>query len=198
MPLLSRSELNSLVGQEYRSVSFSKALTQSARLAIADSTKTYDIFLSHSFLDQEPVWQLNYYLEAKLGLDVYVDWIENPELNRANVSPETASELRNAMDRCRSLVYAYSENSSESKWMQWELGYSDAKHGRIAILQMPESPRPVSARKTLAFLGLYPYIDIEDTKGGARHLWVNHPLDSNRYSNIMDWQQTGDLPVHTP
>jgi hypothetical protein len=57
------------------------------------------------------------------------------------------------MDKSASLLYAVSDNSSESKWMPWELGYSDALHGRVAVVPITdqetatESYRPDQQRK---------------------------------------------------
>lgn len=59
-----------------------------------------------------------------LGYSVYVDWNDN-QLDPNNVTPETAKMLRERMKQCKSLIYAFSENASSSKWMPWELGYFD-------------------------------------------------------------------------
>ena len=198
MPLLSKSELSSLVGQSYKSATFSKSLSESKILERVDGTKKYDIFLSHSSLDKETIFQLNYLLEEKLGLEVFVDWIEKPELDRTVVTPETALELRDAMDRSTSLVYAISANSSESKWMPWELGYSDAKHGRVAVLPITDYKVTAEAYKSQEFIGLYPYINIADAQGGGRHLWVHDPRDWNKYSKFQYWRSGGGLINHRP
>src|SRR5947209_3205334 len=51
--------------------------------------KSYDIFLSHSTNDAELVTGMKLTLED-LGYTVYVDWIEDPNLDRSNVTKETA------------------------------------------------------------------------------------------------------------
>jgi hypothetical protein len=86
--------------------------------------KTYDVFLSHSFGDAAVILGIKYLIEEQ-GRSVYVDWIEDKGLDRKNVTAATADILRHRMRSCKSLIYATSQNSSQSKWMPWELGYFD-------------------------------------------------------------------------
>jgi hypothetical protein len=134
-----------------------------------------------------------------MKLDVFVDWIERPDLDRSNVSPENAEAMRDVMGRCSTLLYALSANSSQSKWMPWELGYSDAKHGRIAILPITETATTTSVFSGQEFLGLYPYINI-DTKAnddsGDRYLWVHDPTSWNKYAIFHSWRGNGQLYDH--
>lgn len=60
--------------------------------------KEYDIFLSHSFQDAETIYLLYAYLKS-LGWSVYVDWIEDSQLDRQNVTKATAELLRIQMKR---------------------------------------------------------------------------------------------------
>ena len=80
------------------------------------STDFFDIFLSHSFLDQREVKGL--YIElTDLGYRVYVDWIADPQLDRNNVTKESAELIRNRMKSSKTLLLAISENAEMSKWM---------------------------------------------------------------------------------
>ena len=63
------------------------------------------MFLSHSIRDATLILGLMGMLQAS-GLSVYVDWIEDAELDRENVNAATANRLRERMKTCRSLVYA--------------------------------------------------------------------------------------------
>ena len=199
MAILTESDLSRMVGQGYKSVRYAESLRKSVRLEESAAEPQYDIFLSHSYLDRDTIEKLNYVLEEELGLSVYVDWIENPDLSRSSVTPETAGSLRSAMDRSSSLIYAISTSASESKWMPWELGYSDAKHGRVAILPIEKSSIATTAYKSQEFIGLYPYIDIETTdndRSGKRYFWVNDPRKSTRYSLFDNWLGNGILFDH--
>jgi len=197
MVFLSKSELDRLVGQSYKTAAFSDSLQKSVT-AEKLRLKTYDVFLSHSYLDKDTILKVNYALEDLLGLSVFVDWIERPDIDRNKVTPATAAELRDVMDRCSSLIYAVSPNAADSKWMPWELGYSDAKHGRVAILPITDSTVTIAAYEHQEFVGIYPVIDItEGMDIRDRTLWVNDRQNSKRYSRLKEWQRTGQLPVHS-
>lgn len=141
------------------------------------NTDTFDIFLSHSYLDQDVVLGLKCYLEEK-GLSVYIDWIDDNQLERDSVNEDTAEILRKRMKQCGSLLFATSSNSSTSKWMPWECGYFDGINGKIAIL--PISKTDESSFKGQEYLGLYPYIDVTASK-----IWVNSTKSG--YCDIKEW-----------
>jgi hypothetical protein len=137
--------------------------------------KTYDVFLSHAAIDAEIILGVKGVIQDH-GYSVYADWIDDPQLDRKNVTPETAGTLRSRMNLCRSLFYTTTENSPTSKWMPWECGYFDGKKGRSAIL--PITVTGTEAFKGQEYLGLYPYIS--EGTGGSDHknrLWVNRSPD---------------------
>jgi hypothetical protein len=124
--------------------------------ATSASTK-FDVFLSHSFLDAQIILGVKELLEAE-GLRVYVDWIEDAQLDRSRVTAKTADLLRNRMRHSESLIFATSSTSSQSKWMPWELGYFDGfKPDFVAILPLVQSV--ASDFSGQEYLGLYPYIE---------------------------------------
>lgn len=92
-----------------------------------------------------------------MNLVVYVDWIDDRQLNRENVDAQTADQLRNRMKNCKSLFFATSENSINSKWMPWELGYFDGLKNKFAILPIITST--TSYYEGQEYLGLYDYVD---------------------------------------
>lgn len=117
----------------------------------------FDIFLSHSFRDKTIVLGVKRILERS-GRTVYVDWIDDPLLDRTRVSASTADHLRRRMQACRSLVYAASSAAQDSKWMPWELGYFDGRKGpeAVAVMRLPEAVgRPVGQE----YLDLYPQVE---------------------------------------
>ena len=83
------SEKRSRNSRGYRYFSATEALNEGR---ITDSTQLYDIFLSHSSLDNELIAGLKLILED-MGLKVYVDW-NDKQLAPNNVTPETAAVLR--------------------------------------------------------------------------------------------------------
>jgi hypothetical protein len=148
----------------------SAASVLAENVARQTTDKTYDVFLSHASVDAEIILGVKGIIQDH-GYTVYIDWIDDPDLDRKNVTPETADTLRHRMNVCRSLFYTTTQNSSSSKWMPWECGYFDGKSGRAAIL-------PVTASKTNEFdgqeyLGLYPYIVEDKGEDGKSHLWVH-------------------------
>ena len=113
---------------------------------------------SHSALDAGVIHGLSQTLK-EAGFTVYVYWLDD-RTDRDRVSPETAGRLRQRMDSCRSLVYATSQNADSSRWMPWELGYSDGVHGKVAVC-------PITADSSFEgreYLGLYPVME--------RDLWL--------------------------
>jgi hypothetical protein len=118
---------------------------------------TYDIFLSHSFADAEIILGLQKILTSK-NYTVYVDWIEDPQLNRANVTKDTAKYIRARMKMCKSLLYATSNNASTSKWMPWELGFFDGFKTKVAIVPISNTSQGSDDFKGQEYLGIYPYL----------------------------------------
>ena len=149
---------------------------------ITDSTKQYDIFLSHSSKDEKLIAGLKLMLKD-LGYSVYVDWNDNA-LDPNNVTPETAKILRERMAQCRSLIYAFSENASNSKWMPWELGYFDAlKNSRVAVL--PISKTSKNDFNGSEYVGIYYFIQIARVKDSDKTaLWV---YEGNKYVIFSSW-----------
>jgi len=138
----------------------------------SDSAVPYDIFLSHSKLDEEEVKGLKLMLED-YGHSVYVDWIDDPHLDRASVSKETASLLRSRMRQSRSLLYVTSINSVNSKWTPWELGFKDGDGGRAAVLPIAADETVIDDYGGVEYLALYPYLSEHAGTDGKDHLWVN-------------------------
>ena len=88
----------------------------------ASERGSYTIFLSHSFRDADVIRGLRQEI-LEMGFSVYVDWVDDPLLDRSNVTRETAVALRERMGRCKAMLYATSPNAARSRWMPWEAGY---------------------------------------------------------------------------
>lgn len=141
----------------------------------------YDIFLSHSYSDKELIYSVKSELEA-YGYKVYIDWIDDNQLSREEVTKDTAEILKNRMDRAKSLVFVTTENSINSKWMPWELGYFDGKNGKVAILPVLKTLN--DEFKGQEYLGLYDYI----TKNHLNKLFISNrknPIKNGFFRDIL-------------
>ena len=120
-----------------------------------DINTIFGIFISYNIHDKEVVRGV-YNELTEMGFKVYVDFIIDPDLNRANVTVDTAKKIRARLENSRSLIYAQSPNAVMSKWMPWELGVVDGHTKRCAILPIFASETNIYAKQE--YLKLYPVI----------------------------------------
>jgi len=96
-------------------------------------------------------------------------------VSRDNVTSETADLLRKRMKQSKSLIYIATQNSTESKWMPWELGYFDGfSDGSVAVLPLLENSS--SSFVGQEYLGLYPKVEkgqYSDTGGSETFVKKN-------------------------
>ncbi|MBX5164523.1 MULTISPECIES: toll/interleukin-1 receptor domain-containing protein [unclassified Rhizobium] len=158
-----------------------------AHNAISAFRDSFDIFLSHSIKDAGLILGLKRLLEDT-GKTVYIDWIDDPDLDREHVSGETAEKLRRRMDQCSTLIYVYSQSSQRSRWMPWELGYFDGSNGNVAILPITPDHGTLDFDRE-EYLQLYPKIDVV----GAS-LFVNQSRKSEiaPYKTFDEWRNGDD------
>lgn len=142
----------------------------------------HDIFLSHSFDDRELVLGVALTIED-FGYSVYLDWRDDPSLDRKNITEKTAEKLRVRMKASRCLFYSTTENASNSKWMPWELGYKDGHNTRVAIL--PVSRVATNSYQGQEYLGVYPYVADQNDTEGKHRLWIRQSLTC--YVNFDSW-----------
>jgi len=161
-----------------------KSASFELREAAAESG-TYNFFLSHSFKDADVIRGLRSQI-LEMGFSVYVDWVEDTQLDRSRVTKRTADLLRDRMKRCKSLLYASSPSAPSSLWMPWETGYFDAYEGRVAILPVFETVPHNDQYKGQEYLGLYPYI-VKAVSDRTKKitLWVHE--DENTYVSAAGW-----------
>src|SRR5215216_4950336 len=176
MPLISKPFLIRHSKIAIKSVPDSARRLREIAVKSLASDEGFDIFLSHAFVDADYILLLYDFL-TEIGYTVFVDWIEAPQLDRSNVKKETADELRKAMRRSESLLFAVSSSSGNSKWMPWELGYSDALHGKVAVMPIRDMENAEEAYSGQEYLGLYPYITSNPNGEGQAQLWVNWSTD---------------------
>ncbi|CAC9643001.1 hypothetical protein BPUTSESOX_345 [uncultured Gammaproteobacteria bacterium] len=167
----------------------SEIITEASLEAFNDlSYKTYDVFLSHSIKDAELILGVKGLIED-LGYDVYIDWIDDPQLNRNEVSKDTANKLRDRMKNSKSLFYVTTENSDNSKWMPWECGYFDGIKEKVAIIPIKKSSFN-NEYNGQEYLGLYPYVVKENSNNGKEMLWVH--LSNSKYTSYENWIKTSN------
>jgi TIR domain len=151
---------------------------------------SFDIFLSHSFLDKDEVEGL--YLElTRMGFTVYVDWIIDPNLDRDNVTKESATIVRNRLRSSKTLLFAISASASVSKWIPWELGYVDGHTQQCAIIPVSREDNSPNIYKGKEYLSLYPFISKEFSSKQIEKLWVNESVSS--YITLEQWFK-GEMP----
>jgi hypothetical protein len=121
--------------------------------------RRFDVFLSHAKHDEARVKQVRQAF-ADAGYSLYVDWEDDPLLDRAHVTRETAKTLQDRMRQCRALVLALSESSARSPWVQWEIGFFDAMRGMVFILPLDDDA--LEAVRQQEYHALYPVLDRAD------------------------------------
>ena len=122
------------------------------------SSGRFDIFLSHSRMDRQLVLGAKELIEGH-GLSVYVDWIEDGDVERRSVDKERAAILRVRMSQCDALFYAHTPNASLSRWCPWELGYFDALKApdeQVYVMAIVEEGQAFAGQE---YLGLYQTVD---------------------------------------
>lgn len=188
MALFTESSLRQRAQAEVRRTGSTKKAEQLIVEAAStySTLKTYDIFLSHSVRDAELILGIKGILED-LGYTVYVDWIEDPQLDRSRVTPATADRLRQRMNSSKSLFYVTTANSDASRWMPWECGYFDGKKEKAAIVPVQKTSVDNSFFGQ-EYLGLYPYVVKQPNSSKEEKLWVRK---SNRqYIQYDTWVET--------
>jgi len=170
-----------------RSSRFSETTIDSLNKSIsaAAARSEFDVFLSHSYLDKELILGITDFLEKELGYSVYVDWKQDSQLSRENVTKETAEQLRIRILQSKSLFFATTEAAKESRWMPWELGYMDGKKAKAAILPIAQRTELGETYKGREYLGLYPYVVPGRNTDGKSMLWIHE--DAKVYVSFERW-----------
>jgi hypothetical protein len=121
---------------------------------------------------------------SNAGKTVYVDWLDDPQLDRSHVTAATADVLRKRMGQCDSLFYIHSRNAAQSRWMPWELGYFDGRRGNVAILPVLKAGE--TAFRGEEYLGLYPYVDFLEATALSSSIWIHRSAtDYTRYDRWL-------------
>ena len=183
--ILTREFLQSEATQrDISSYSETRILNESHNLFSSKRT-SYDLFLSHSYLDKKLVLTL-VDLFTKAGYYIYVDWIEDIHLDRSNVTASTAKFIKTRIKQCKGLSYISTSNIVSSKCCPWELGVADGLHnGKACILPVINQGESYNGQE---YLELYPYIEYaQRSSDNVYDFWVYDPKDRNKYVILSDW-----------
>ncbi len=165
--------------RSFAATKIQKSFTQDSRRILREEVRAatnqdkFDIFLSHASKDGDLILGVKSLLES-FGFKVYVDWVDDPQLDRSKVNNETADMLRRRMRQSRSLVWAATEAASDSKWMPWELGYFDGfRPDQVAIFPLVDHASETF--KGQEYIGLYPVIRKDVYSDGDPDVFVEAP-----------------------
>ena len=123
--------------------------------ASSNLNTVFDIFISYNINDKAII--IGVYNElTERGFKVYVDFIVDSQLQRSNVTPQTARIIRQRLEHSKSLIYAQSPNAAMSRWMPWELGVVDGHTRRCAVL--PILKNGTDPYQKQEYLRLYPVV----------------------------------------
>lgn len=98
-----------------------------------EKIKTFDIFISHNSRNEDEV--INFYKNLnKNGYVVYIDWINDKyHLKREWCNKSTAEIILARIKQSKVFILFLTEESLNSQWCTWELGYADALGKKVYI-----------------------------------------------------------------
>lgn len=108
------------------------------------SKKSYDMFISHSYLDMPLLLKVKDELNSK-GISVYCDWLsDNDYLKRRFISEYTEAVLKKRIEQSKNILFLQTENSVNrygdisSKWVSMELAYANEKSKQLFCLNFTQ------------------------------------------------------------
>lgn len=197
MALLTRSQVFGDQAQGFNK-SAARSVAKAVLLSEAKvaSTAQFDIFLSHSSRDASEVLALKRFLSAR-NYTVYVDWIDDRNLDRTAVSVETAAALKQRLVQSKSLLVCVTQSAKESRWVPWELGLADGLGKRVGVIPIVEDGTDTDAYDGSEYLGLYPYVDYAQTADKSHwYFWVNR--SPRKYVRLRNWLTGAEPELHRP
>jgi hypothetical protein len=126
------------------------------------------VFLSHSHKDKDLIQPSLAFLRSH-GVKIYVDWMDEgmPDV----VSGETAKKIKLQIQQKKKFLVMVTENSKDSRWVPWELGYADSTKGMGHIATFPISEKYDFAQNE--YLKIYPKIYYVGEKW---YVWTDDPI----------------------
>lgn len=178
-----QARLAAATEQTQKGLGAESILRESARF----TRSSYDVFLSHSKMDANLVLGAKRILELK-GYTVYIDWIDDPQLDRSKVNRKTADTLRSRMRSCNLLFYLHTSNASLSRWCPWELGYFDGyTYPKPRVFVFPLLAPGEKSFQGQEYLTLYPIVDIDNVdtpRTDRRDVWSYDPSSESSFRSM--------------
>src|SRR5207248_3271624 len=105
-----------------------------------------------------------------------------PQLDRTNVNRNTADVLRNRLMQSKSLFYIATDNSGQSTWMPWELGFEDGYRGKSAIAPVTDKEKDRFVGNE--FVAIYPRVVPFD------QFLAIYDVNGDRLGNFEEWRDS--------
>ncbi|XDD44697.1 toll/interleukin-1 receptor domain-containing protein (plasmid) [Leptospira sp. WS60.C2] len=136
------------------SLSYYKSLNERVELNKTKYFKKKSAFLCHSHKDEALVKGLIVCLKDN-GIDLYVDWLDQTLPNSPNVF--TAQKIQRRILECDLFLFLATQNSMNSRWCPWEIGYADASVRDVLIIPTSTTNETYGNE----YLELYESIDLK-------------------------------------
>ncbi|KAB7725849.1 TIR domain-containing protein [Rudanella paleaurantiibacter] len=146
-------------------VRFQKALPLNEGLG---SKKIYSVFLSYRRVDKQYVAKVVQFLNA-LDASIYIDFLDDELNNTPN--DQTAPTLRKRIQQSKKMIQLITPNSSDSKWMPWELGLGDGVLGYPNAVILPTVTTHFR-NFDQEYIKMYGRIETSDSRDGTRNDWA--------------------------
>jgi hypothetical protein len=134
------------------------------------------IFVSHSHKDRDLIYPALGFLRSH-GVKIYVDWMDQGMPD--TVSGETAKNLKDRIKQQKKFLVLVTENSKDSRWVPWELGYADPVKGMDHIAAFPVANSTDFTHNE--YLNIYPKIEFYNGR------WIVWTGDPPKLVNMEDW-----------
>lgn len=140
------------------------------------------IFLSYRRKDRQYVRPIVDILK-RLGAKIYIDYLDDSLPEKPNT--ETAAILRNRIQKSDKFILMATPNSSDSKWIPWELGLGDGflNYNNVAIMPITQFSNSWAEQE---YYSIYGYVRKADSTDGSRYDYaIFYPDGSAEW--LLDW-----------
>ena len=150
----------------------------------------YDVFVSHSHRDKSRAQALVKQLKS-WDISVYADFNDAPlsGLPSAKLADHLARQLR----LCRLLIFAFSEEAANSRWMPWELGLAHGVVGRAVLWPFTEDA--LLAKTTQEYLHLYEALDPTTARDRLQEILESARKSAVRPADLKMFEDLGDATI---